>query len=77
MRAGSQEAVKDVVRNLASVLGEESSQSSQQRSDTIGLGYLKNLAAVLRTDWAWGCGIRDWLGSYYSNSSERWWLGPG
>lgn len=59
MRAGSQEALKDIVRTLASVLGEESSQSSQQRSDTIGLGYLKNLAAVLRTDWAWGCGIRE------------------
>lgn len=50
MRAGSQEALKDIVRTLASILGEESSQSSQQRNDTIGLGYLKNLAAVLRID---------------------------
>ena len=59
MRAGSQEALKDIVRTLASVLGEESSQSSQQRSDTIRFGYLKNLAAVLRIGWAWGCGIRE------------------
>lgn len=49
MRAGSQEALKDIVRTLASICGEESSQSSQ-RHDTIGLGYLKNLAAVLRID---------------------------
>lgn len=59
MRAGSQEALKDIVRTLASILGEESSQSSQQRNDTIGLGYLKNLAAVLRIDGGWGCGIRE------------------
>lgn len=59
MRAGSQEALKDILRTLASILGEESSQSSQQRNDTVRFGYLKNLAAVMRIDWGWRCRIRE------------------
>lgn len=35
MRAGLQEALKDILSTLAFIPGEESLQSSKQRSDTV------------------------------------------